>query len=43
MAFRPIEVPAFLVKFVKEGGAIASLDLVQGERTTNYKRVEVKP
>ena len=43
MAFRPIEVPAFLVKFVKEGGAIASLDLVQGESTTNYKKVEAKP
>lgn len=42
-SFRPMEFPAMIVKFVKEGEAVVRIDLVQGPRTTPYKKAEVKP
>jgi len=42
-AFRPVEFPGMVVKFAKEGEAIARIDLVQGTRVTPYKKAEVKP
>lgn len=41
--FRPMEFSAMVLKFVKEGEAITTLQLVQGPRTTPYKKTEVKP
>ncbi len=43
VSFRPLEFPGMVAKFVKEGGAVVRIDLVQGPRTTPYKKAEVKP